>query len=76
VSFHELRGNTERFGGSYSRDAQEKRTLAAGVPPEAVARRVVQGMRDGVFYIVTDAGEQEAIRTRHRRIEAAFDAAR
>jgi hypothetical protein len=33
-------------------------------------------MRDGAFYIVTDGSEQEAIRARHRRIEAAFDAAR
>lgn len=66
----------ERFGGPYSRDAQEKRTLAAGVPPDAVGRRVVQGMRDGAFYIVTDGSEQKAVRSRHRRIEAAFDAAR
>ncbi len=66
----------DRFGGPYSREAQEKRTLAAGRPPEEIGRRVVQGMRDGAFYIVTDASEQEAIQARHRRIEAAFAAAR
>jgi len=63
------------FGGPCSREAQEKRTLAAGRPPEEIGRRVVQGMRDGAFYIVTDTSEQNAIRARHRRIEAAFGAA-
>jgi NAD(P)-dependent dehydrogenase (short-subunit alcohol dehydrogenase family) len=66
----------ERFGGAYSRQAQEQRTLAAGRPAEEIGRCVVQGMRDGAFYIVTDASEAAAIRARHRRIEAAFDSAR
>jgi NAD(P)-dependent dehydrogenase (short-subunit alcohol dehydrogenase family) len=65
----------DRFGGAYSRAAQEQRTLAAGVPPEVVGRRVVQGMRDGTFYIVTDGSERDAVQARHRRIEAAFAAA-
>lgn len=64
----------DRFGGPYSRDAQEQRSLGAGRPPEEIGRRVVQGIRDGAFYIVTDASEQDAIRARHRRIEAAFSA--
>jgi NAD(P)-dependent dehydrogenase (short-subunit alcohol dehydrogenase family) len=69
----------EQFGGPYVREAQEKlreRSLAAGLPPEVVGRRVVQAMRDGQFYIVTHAAERAAIQARHRRIEAAIDAAR
>jgi NAD(P)-dependent dehydrogenase (short-subunit alcohol dehydrogenase family) len=69
----------EQFGGPYVREAQEKlreRSLAAGLPPEVVGRRVVQAMRDGQFYVVTHAAERAAIQARHRRIEAAIDAAR
>lgn len=68
----------ERFGGPYARDAQEKlreRTQSVGLPPEVVGRRVVQAMRDGEFYILTHASERAAIQARHRRIEAALDAA-
>ncbi|HVC59057.1 MAG TPA: SDR family NAD(P)-dependent oxidoreductase [Acetobacteraceae bacterium] len=67
-----------QFGGPYVREAQEKlrdRTLSAGLPPEAVGRRVVRAMRDGEFYIVTHAAERAAIQARHRRIEAALDQA-
>ncbi|MGA3400800.1 MAG: SDR family NAD(P)-dependent oxidoreductase [Acetobacteraceae bacterium] len=69
----------EQFGGPYVREAQEKlrdRTRSAGLPPEVVGRRVVQAMRDGEFYILTHATERAAILARHRRIEAALDAAR
>jgi hypothetical protein len=60
------------------REAQERlrnRTQSAGLPPEVVGRRVVQAMRDGEFYILTQATERAAIQARHRRIEAAFDRA-
>jgi NAD(P)-dependent dehydrogenase (short-subunit alcohol dehydrogenase family) len=63
-----------QFGGAYAREAQEKlrdRVLQGGLQPAQVGRRVVQGMRDGAFYIVTHASELEAIAARHRRIEAA-----
>jgi NAD(P)-dependent dehydrogenase (short-subunit alcohol dehydrogenase family) len=66
----------EQFGGPYTRDAQEQRTLSAGLPPEQVGRRVLQAMRGGDFYVITHATEREAIRARHRRIEAALDAAK
>lgn len=69
----------EQFGGPYMREAQEKlreRSLARGLAPEFVGRRVVQAMRDGQFYILTHASERDAIQARHRRIEAALDAAK
>jgi NAD(P)-dependent dehydrogenase (short-subunit alcohol dehydrogenase family) len=65
-----------QFGGPYVREAQERlreRSLSAGLPPEAVGRRVVQAMRDGEFYILTHASERDAVKARHQRIEAAFD---
>lgn len=67
-----------QFGGAYAREAQEKlrdTSLARGLAPEVVGRRVVQGMRNGEFYIVTHATERPAIEARHRRIEAALDRA-
>lgn len=67
-----------QFGGGYVREAQEaltERSLGRGLAPAVVGRRVVQGMRDGEFYIVTHATEREAIQARHRRIEAALDRA-
>jgi NAD(P)-dependent dehydrogenase (short-subunit alcohol dehydrogenase family) len=66
-----------QFGGPYVREAQEQRRAqtSTGLAPEVVGRCVVQAMRDGDFYIVTHATERAAIEARHRRIEAAFDAA-
>lgn len=67
-----------QFGGAYAREAQaalRDSALTAGLQPELVGRHVVQGMRDGEFYIVTHASERAAIQARHRRIEAALERA-
>jgi len=64
----------ERFGGAYQRPSQEAMAgmLGAGLPPEVVGQRVLQGMRDGEFYILTHASERDVVKARHARIDAAF----
>jgi NAD(P)-dependent dehydrogenase (short-subunit alcohol dehydrogenase family) len=68
----------ERFGGSYRRPEQEALKSAfapAALAPEVVGRRVLQGIRDNEFYVLTHTGEREAITARLDRIKAAFDRA-
>jgi NAD(P)-dependent dehydrogenase (short-subunit alcohol dehydrogenase family) len=67
----------ERFGGAYQRPTQEamRSMTASGLDPVVVGQRVLRGMRDGEFYILTHAAEREAVKARHARIEAAFDKA-
>lgn len=67
----------ERFGGAYQRPPQEAMAgmLGAGLAPELVGQRVLQGIRDGEFYILTHASERDVVKARHARIEAAFDRA-
>jgi NAD(P)-dependent dehydrogenase (short-subunit alcohol dehydrogenase family) len=68
----------DKFGGAYSRPAQEKlgdRMLTTSLAPETVGERVVAGIRAGEFYIITHATERELIQARHRRIESALDRA-
>jgi NAD(P)-dependent dehydrogenase (short-subunit alcohol dehydrogenase family) len=68
----------DRFGGSYQRPGQE--ALKAGfaaeaLSPDTVGRRVLQGIRDDEFYILTHTGERDAITARFDRLAAAFDRA-
>jgi len=68
----------ERFGGPYLRETQDRLRSRMGsnaLAPEVVGQRVLQAMRDEEFYIITHAGERDAIKARHRRIEAALDRA-
>ncbi|HEY8289911.1 MAG TPA: SDR family NAD(P)-dependent oxidoreductase [Acetobacteraceae bacterium] len=68
----------ERFGGAYSRPAQEamKAQSAAGAAePDLVGQRVLRGMRENEFHILTNKVERDVIKARHDRILAAFDRA-
>ena len=66
----------ERFGGPYVRPQQEAMHVAGrGLAPELVGQRVLQAIRQREFYVLTHAGERAAIKSRHERIEAAFDRA-
>lgn len=69
----------DRFGGAYSRPAQEALKTGMiggeGLDPEVVGQRVLQAMRDNEFYIFTHTGERETIMARHDRIETALDRA-
>ena len=48
---------------------------AAGMSPEEVASRLLDGIRAGSFYIPTHAGTRAMLEERHRAIMAAYDAA-
>lgn len=67
----------ERFGGPYSRPQQEAMRGAAGrgIAPEAAGQRVLSAIQNNEFYVLTHAGERQAVKARHDRIEAAFDRA-
>jgi hypothetical protein len=68
----------DRFGGSYRRPQQEalKSVFAPGaLDPVVVGRRVLRGIQDNEFYILTHTGEREIISARLDRIKAAFDRA-
>lgn len=67
----------ERFGGPYVRPQQEALRGAAGrgLAPEVAGQRVLQAIQHNEFYVLTHAGERDAVKARHARIEAAFDRA-
>ena len=67
----------ERFGGPYMRPQQEALRGAAGrgLAPEVAGQRVLQAIQHNEFYVLTHAGERDAVKARHARIEAAFDRA-
>jgi NAD(P)-dependent dehydrogenase (short-subunit alcohol dehydrogenase family) len=65
-----------RFGGAYSRPAQEHmRTsvLGTALSPDVVGARVLKAIRDNEFYVFTHATERDVVRARHARIDAGFD---
>jgi len=67
----------ERFGGPYARPQQEalRGAMGSSLQPDAVGQRVLQAIQQNEFYVLTHAGEREAVKARHARIEAAFDRA-
>ncbi|HUD60305.1 MAG TPA: SDR family NAD(P)-dependent oxidoreductase [Acetobacteraceae bacterium] len=67
----------ERFGGPYARPQQEalRGAMGRGIAPEAAGQRVLHAIQHNEFYVLTHAGEREAVKARHARIEAAFDRA-
>lgn len=68
----------DRFGGAYSRPAQEalKSGFSTGaLHPDVVGRRVLQAIRDEEFYVLTHTNERQNITARLDRIKAAFDRA-
>jgi NAD(P)-dependent dehydrogenase (short-subunit alcohol dehydrogenase family) len=65
-----------RFGGAYSRPAQEHmRTsmLGTALSPDVVGARVLKAICENEFYVFTHATERDVVRARHARIDAAFD---
>lgn len=76
--FDSAKNRPDRFGGSYSRPAQEAMQsafAAAMLNPDVVGRRVLQAIQDEEFYILTHTGEREIISARLDRMKAAFDRA-
>lgn len=67
----------QRFGGPYESPADNpvKDQLAAGWPPDAVGRRVLQAIRDDEFFIFTHEEPRAWIEERHERLMAAFSRA-
>jgi NAD(P)-dependent dehydrogenase (short-subunit alcohol dehydrogenase family) len=68
----------DRFGGSYRRPEQEalKRAFASSaLAPEVVGCRVLRGIQDNEFHILTHTGERDVVLARLDRIRAAFDRA-
>ena len=67
----------QRFGGAYSRPQQEalRGTMGQRIGPDAAGQRVLHAIQHNEFYVLTHAGERDAIKSRHARIEAAFDRA-
>jgi len=49
--------------------------MGRGIAPELAGQRVLQAIQHNEFYVLTHAGEREAVKARHARIEAAFDRA-
>ena len=73
------RNRPSRFGGATSGSqaaAVGEMLRKTGIPPEAVGERVIQAIIDNEEYIFTHLDVRSWIETRHRRIEAAFDATR
>ncbi len=76
--FNSAATRPDRFGGSYRRPEQEAlgSAFASGaLDPVVVGRRVLQGIQDNEFYILTHTNERNAIAARFERIRAAFDRA-
>ena len=77
--FNSAATRPDRFGGAYSRPQQEALATpdfaGAALPPETVGRRVLQGIQDNEFLILTHTQERAAIAARFSRIESAFDRA-
>lgn len=67
-----LRNEVETPGaraGAALRDEMHA-VLSAGMPPAVVADRLVQGIRDNAFYLLTDHDWDDQVKARHRAIEA------
>jgi short-subunit dehydrogenase len=47
--------------------------IAAGLPPDEIGRRVLEGIRGGQFYLITHPDTRGWIENRHARIMAAYD---
>ena len=75
TSLADAASRPSRFGGATHRPQQLllQQALSQGVPPAHVARRVLQAIRNREFFVFTDSAARQAIETRHRRIQKAFD---
>lgn len=64
----------ERFGGAAEADAGSAAVTKLGMSPDEVAARVVEGIRDEAFYIVSHSHVVEIARRRWEEIAVAFEA--
>ncbi|MCY3590701.1 MAG: SDR family NAD(P)-dependent oxidoreductase [Acidobacteria bacterium] len=64
----------ERFGGAAEADPASAAVTQLGMAPEEVAARVVEGIRDETFYIVSHSHVVEFAQRRWEEIAAAFEA--
>jgi len=53
--------------------AETPAEIAAGLPPDEIGRRVMEGIRGGQFYLVTHPETRPWLESRHARIMAAYD---
>lgn len=60
------------FGGAEPANEAGAAAMALGIPAEDIAERVVRGVRDGAFYIVTHPHVVEIAQERWRGAEEAF----
>lgn len=67
----------ERFGGPHERPQQAfmADAIAEGWPPRRVGERVIRGMLDDEFMILTHSAPRPWIEARHAMIQAAFEKA-
>ena len=58
----------ERFGGPYARPQQEalRGAMGRGIAPEAAGQRVLHAIQHNEFYVLTHAGEREAVKAAAR----------
>ncbi|MDE2848980.1 MAG: SDR family NAD(P)-dependent oxidoreductase [Acidobacteriota bacterium] len=64
----------ERFGGAAGADPASAAVTRLGMAPDEVAARVVEGIRDETFYIVSHSHVIEFAQRRWEEIAAAFEA--
>lgn len=78
---HESRRNRQdRYGEAAAQEDTERTRISAaavlsGIDPDVVGERVVEGVRNGDFYIFTHPNFRAVVETRFAMIRAGFDAA-
>jgi NAD(P)-dependent dehydrogenase (short-subunit alcohol dehydrogenase family) len=73
--FQSGRNRPERHGGAFARDDDHPvlATIAAGINPDEVGRRVLRAIEHDELYIFTHVEERAHLEARHRELMAAFD---
>ncbi|MFZ0072784.1 MAG: hypothetical protein WAK85_16045, partial [Xanthobacteraceae bacterium] len=59
--------------GGPNRFAQTPADIAAGLAPDDVGERVLDGIRAGQFYLITHPDTRDWVTARHQRLMAAYD---
>jgi NAD(P)-dependent dehydrogenase (short-subunit alcohol dehydrogenase family) len=67
-----LRNDVQTAGAQEGAELRERMhaVLSTGMPPAVVADRLLQGIRDEQFYLLTDHEWDDQVEARHRAIEA------
>jgi NAD(P)-dependent dehydrogenase (short-subunit alcohol dehydrogenase family) len=69
-----LRNRPDRFGGAIEVERRASTPSGIGLLPDEIGERVVRGIRQSDFYIVTHPPVREIVEERADEILAAFDA--